>query len=86
MSSGDKNLKELESEKNKLNKAISELQKENTDLESKRASAEHESHAISAQLEKEKNIVKNLQKECSSLQSYVCKLQNEVKELESEKI
>ncbi|KAI8730874.1 CAP-Gly domain-containing linker protein 1, partial [Biomphalaria glabrata] len=60
--------------------------KENTDLESKRASAEHESHAISAQLEKEKNIVKNLQKECSSLQSYVSKLQNEVKELESEKI
>ncbi|XP_055893523.1 hyaluronan mediated motility receptor-like [Biomphalaria glabrata] len=86
LSSCNKNLKELESEKNKLNKAISELQMENTDLESKRASAEHESHAISAQLEKEKNIVKNLQKECSSLQSYVCKLQNEVKELESEKI
>ncbi|KAI8728583.1 CAP-Gly domain-containing linker protein 1 [Biomphalaria glabrata] len=37
-------------------------------------------------MEKEKNIVKNLQKECSSLQSYVCKLQNEVRELESEKI
>ncbi|KAK0069741.1 hyaluronan-mediated motility receptor [Biomphalaria pfeifferi] len=86
LSSCNKNLKELESEKNKLNKAISELQKENTDLESKRASAEHESHAISALLEKEKNIVKNLHRECSSLQSYVCKLQNEGKEIESEKI
>ncbi|KAH9489788.1 hypothetical protein Btru_036552 [Bulinus truncatus] len=81
----NRNLQELEAKKDKLNKKYSELQKVNADLEKKKVIAEQDRDAFSLQLDSEKKSVFALQKERSSLQSKILKLESEIAELKTEK-